>query len=173
MGSQHQDHFLNLERRKDHKVSMHTTHNSRSHSRTGSHVSHGEETKNLQLEIYHLHRKLRHKQRMASPSSFRSELGEDSSYRPRSRTPHSESFSYKEERYHRQMTKSPTHRSLGNDAMSRALLQISKSPFMRRIDRAKLPHQFVQPTFTIYNKRTDLVEHVSHFNQKDGCSFKE
>jgi len=50
--------------------------------------------------------------------------------------------------------------------MSKALQQISKSPFVRRINKAKLPHWFSQPTFTIYNGRTNLVEHVSHFNQK-------
>ena len=49
----------------------------------------------------------------------------------------------------------------GNNAMSKALNQISKSPFTRKIERAKLPWQFHQPTFTIYNGRTDLVEHVS------------
>ena len=145
---------------------MHTTHTSRSNSRTRSHLSHGGETRNLQLEIDHLRRKLRRKQRMAFPSSSGSKSGEDSSYRPRSRTPPSESFSYKEECYHKQRSKSITHKSLGNDAISRALHQISKSLFTRRIDRAKLPHQFAQPTFTIYNGRTDPVEHVSHFNQR-------
>ncbi|XP_065637054.1 uncharacterized protein LOC136070694 [Quercus suber] len=50
--------------------------------------------------------------------------------------------------------------------MSKALRQISKSPFTRKIDRAKLCHRFTQPTFTIYNRRTDPVEHVSHFNQR-------
>ena len=49
--------------------------------------------------------------------------------------------------------------------MSRALRQISMSPFTCRIERAKLPHHFAQPTFTIYNGRTGPVEHVSHFNQ--------
>ena len=49
--------------------------------------------------------------------------------------------------------------------MSNALCQISKSPFVRRIDRAKLPHCFTQLIFTIYNGRTDPVKHVSHFNQ--------
>ena len=62
--------------------------------------------------------------------------------------------------------KRSSHRGLGNDAMSKALQQISKSPFVRRINRAKLPHRFSQPTFAIYNERTDSVEHVSHFNQK-------
>ena len=48
--------------------------------------------------------------------------------------------------------------------MSKALRQISKSPFVRRIDGAKPPHRVTQPMFTIYNGRTDHVEHVSHFN---------
>ena len=40
---------------------MHTTHTSRSHSRSGSHVSHREVTRKLQLEIDHLRRKLHRK----------------------------------------------------------------------------------------------------------------
>ena len=59
-----------------------------------------------------------------------------------------------------------SHHGMGNDAMSKALQQISKSAFVRRINKAKLLYQFSQPTFTIYNGMTDLVEHVSHFNQK-------
>ena len=50
--------------------------------------------------------------------------------------------------------------------MSKALCQISKSPFARRINKARLPYWFPQPMFTIYNKRSDPVEHVSHFTQK-------
>ena len=50
--------------------------------------------------------------------------------------------------------------------MARALNQISKSPFTRRIESGKLPRQFTQPTFTMYNGRMDPVEHVSHFNQR-------
>ena len=49
--------------------------------------------------------------------------------------------------------------------MSKVLNQISKSPFTVKIEGAILSRQFHQPTFTIYNGRTDLVEHVSHFNQ--------
>ena len=37
---------------------------------------------------------------------------------------------------------------------------------MRRINKARLPYRFSQPTFTIYNGRIDPMEHVSHFNQK-------
>ena len=50
--------------------------------------------------------------------------------------------------------------------MNKALSQVSKSPFTRNIEGASLPRRFHQPTFTIYNGRTDPVEHVSHFNQK-------
>ena len=120
---------------------MHTTHTSMSHFRSGSHVSHGEDTSSMQLEIDHLHRKLRRKQRKGSPSSTESPSNDDDSYRPQSRTPHSESFSYKEECY----------------------LEV---PYMRKIDKANLPWQFTLPTFTMYNGRTDSVEHVSHFNQR-------
>ena len=72
MGSKRQDHFLNLERRRNREVSVNTTHTSRSQSRSGSHVSYGEDTKNLQLEIDHLRKKLRHKQRRGTPLSLRS-----------------------------------------------------------------------------------------------------
>jgi len=60
IGSQREDHFLNLERRRDRKASVHITHTSGSHSRGGSHVSHEENTRAMQLEIDHLKRKLRH-----------------------------------------------------------------------------------------------------------------
>ena len=50
--------------------------------------------------------------------------------------------------------------------MSKALHQISKSPFVRRINKAKFPHRFLQPTFPIYNGRSDPIKYVSHFNQK-------
>ena len=45
-------------------------------------------------------------------------------------------------------------------------MSISKSPFTRKNDKANLPRRFMQPMFTMYNGRTDLVEHVSHFSQK-------
>ena len=53
-----------------------------------------------------------------------------------------------------------------NDAIGKALDQISRSPFTHRIERVELPQRFTQPAFTMYNGRTDLVEHVSHFNQR-------
>ena len=50
--------------------------------------------------------------------------------------------------------------------MSRALDQLSRSPFTRRIEGVALPRRFQQLTFTIYNGNTDPVEHVSQFNQR-------
>ena len=50
--------------------------------------------------------------------------------------------------------------------MKKALSQISKSPFTRGIEKAKLLRRFHQPTFAVYNGRTDPVEHVNQFKQK-------
>lgn len=91
---------------------------------------------------------------------------EDGSYRRKSRIPPSESFWYDED-YHRECrNRNSSSKGLGNDAMSRALNQISRSPFMRRIEGGRLPRRFTQPMFTMYNGRTDPVEHISHFNQR-------
>ena len=61
---------------------------------------------------------------------------------------------------------SPSGRGVGTNVMKKALSQISKSPFTRGIEKAKLPRRFHQPTFTMYNGHTDPVEHVSQFKQK-------
>ena len=58
-------------------------------------VSHEEDTKNMQKEIDHLCRKLCWKQRRRSPSGTKSLSNDADSYRPWSRTPSSESYSYK------------------------------------------------------------------------------
>ena len=111
---------------------------------------------------------MRHAWRKQTPSNSDVSFddGEDASYRRRSRTLPSKSFSYDEEHHHKHRYKSPPHKGLGNDVMSKALNQISKSPFTCKIEGARLPRRFNQPTFTIYNSRTDPVEHVSHFNQR-------
>ena len=57
--------------------------------------------------------------------------------------------------------------------MTKALNQISKSPFTRRIERATLPRRFHQLTVTIYNGQTNPVEHVSHFNQRMAVHSKD
>nr|POF24238.1 hypothetical protein CFP56_12652 [Quercus suber] len=104
IGSQRENQFVNLERRRDRQrtlnvmvESYHTNRTERSHSRTRSHVSHDQETRKLQQEIDHLCRKLRrreHDRRSPSPSpSDGSGESRDRSYRHRSKTPSSKSYS--------------------------------------------------------------------------------
>ena len=75
-------------------------------------------------------------------------------------------LSYDEEYCRKRRYKSLPRKGLGNNVMNKALSQVSKSPFTRNIEDASLPRRFHQPTFTLYTGRSDLVEHVSHFNQK-------
>ena len=107
-----------------------------------SHVSQKQNNKYaMQRKIDDLKRKLRHAQRRRSHSrpDILSDDESDDDYRRRSRTPPSETFSHEEEHYWRRKRKSPSPRGLGNDAMSRALDQLSKSPFMHHIEGAALP----------------------------------
>ena len=70
-------------------------------------------------------------------------------------------------------SKGTSCRGLGNKAMNEALNQVAKLPFTRRIKGASLPRRFNQPTFSLYNGRTDPVDHVSHFNQKMAVHSKD
>ena len=166
IGSQHQDHFHELEWKRDREGSVRTTHTSKSQSWSKNHISHEENARNMQKKIDHLKRSLCHERRRWAPSNFdySSDNEEDQDYRQRSRTPPSESFLYDEDycRSHRNNNSSLS--GLVNDAMNKALNQVSKSPFTRWIEEGKFPRWFTQPTFTLYNGRTDPVEHVSHFN---------
>ena len=122
----------------------------------------------MQLEIDHLQRRLRYERRRATSSSSSPSSDDDSdiSYRLKSRTPPSESFSCDKDHHYRRRRESQPYQGLSNDTIGRALNQISKSPFTRRIESGKLPWRFTQPTFTMYNDRTNSVEHGSHFNQR-------
>ena len=122
----------------------------------------------MRLEIDHLKRSLRHecRKRALSNSYYSSNDKKDASYKQRSRTPPSESFSYDKDYRHECKNRNSSLGGMGNDAMSKALNQISKSPFTRWIEGGRLPWRFTQPTFTMSNGKTDLVEHVSHFNQR-------
>ena len=107
-------------------------------------TSHEKNTKAKQQEIDHLKRKLRHERRRRTPSisNFSSGDEEDGSYRQRSRTPPSKSFSYDKDYHHEHRNRSLSSKGLGNDAMSRALKQISRSHFTHRIEEGRLPQQF-------------------------------
>ena len=140
-GSQRQNHFVNFEWRRDREGSVHTTHTSRSHSWGSSHLSHKKNTKAMQLEIDHLKKRLRHERWKQTPFNFDASFDdeEDGSYRCRLRTPLSESFSYDEDYHYECRNRNSSYKGLGNDAMSRALNQISRSPFTHRIEGGKLP----------------------------------
>ena len=86
-------------------------------------------------------RKLCHAQRRQSHPNpdLPSDDESDDDYRQRSRTPLSKNFSHEEEHYQRRKRRTPSPRGLGHDAMSRALDQLSKSPFTRRIEGVTLP----------------------------------
>ena len=122
----------------------------------------------MQREINDLKRKLRHAQRRQSHPNpdLPSDVESDDDYRQRSRTPQSKTFSHEEEHYQRCKRRNPSPRGLGHDAMSKALDQLSKSPFTRRIEGATFSRRFQQLAFTLYNGNTDPVEHVSQFNQR-------
>ncbi|XP_050289647.1 uncharacterized protein LOC126727773 [Quercus robur] len=123
---------------------------------------------NLQREVAGLKRELRHARRERSPPCSEPSSGESdgTNYRRRLRTPQSETFSYEKEHCHRRRRRSPTSRGLGNDAMNKALSQISKSPFTRNMDDATHPRRFHQPTFSLYDGHLDPVVHVSYYSQK-------
>ena len=167
-GSQHSNPRRNLKRRRGRKGSVHTTHTSKSQSRKKSCVSHAKDDRDMQCEIDEWKRELRHAQQRHSPpnSELSSEKTDGASYRRRSRTLLSETFSYDEEYHHRHRYKSSPCKGLGNDAMNKALSQVSKSPFTRSIKGVNLPRRFHQLMFTVYNGQTNPVEHVSHFSQK-------
>ncbi|XP_030939905.1 zinc finger Ran-binding domain-containing protein 2-like [Quercus lobata] len=150
-GSQHGDPRRSPERREVHKGSVRTTHTTRSHSRGKSHVSrgkshvsHAKHDGNLQREIADLKRELRLARRERSPPCPEpsSKESDGASYRRRSRTPPSETFSYEEKHRHRRKRRSPPSKGLGNDAMNKALSQISKKH--RRCDSSSaIPSAYV------------------------------
>ena len=146
-----------------------STHTSKSQSQGKSHVSHAKNERDMQHEIDELKKKLRcaWRRRSLLGSESSSKDVEDATHRQRSRTPPSENFSGGEEySSHRRKNKSLSRKGLGNKAMNEVLNQVAKSPFTWWIEGARLPRRFNQLTFSLYNGWTDLVDHVSHFNQK-------
>ena len=122
-GSQHNNPFANLQQRGGHEGSVHTTHTNKSQSRGKSHVSHAKNERDMQREIDELKKELcRTWQRRSSPNSkLSSKEIDDATYRQKSRTPPSETFSCDEGYRHRPRNKSLPHKGLGNNAMNEAL----------------------------------------------------
>ena len=122
--------------------------------RRKSHAVHEQgDEKAMQREIDDLKRQLRQAQRKQSPpsSDVSSNDEGDTIYRQRSRTPPSKSFSCEEEHLYKRKRKSPSCKGVGTNVMKKVLSQISKTPFTRGIEKAKLPRHFHQPTFAMYN----------------------
>ena len=57
--------------------------------------------------------------------------------------------------------------------MNEALSQVARFPFTRSIEGASFLQRFHQPTFSLYNGRTNPMEHVSHFSQKMAIHSKD
>ena len=133
---------------------MHDVHTDGSGFRRKGHVAYEQgDEKVMQREIDDLKKQLRQAKQKQNPfnSDVSSNDEEDTIYRQRSRTPPSESFSYKDKYFHQRKHRSPSFKGVGKDVMKKALSQILKSPFTRGIERAKLPRSFHQPTFAMYN----------------------
>ena len=149
--------------------SLQMLHTGGSGYRRRSHLVHEQtDEKDLQREIDDLKKRLRQAQRKQtlSSSDVSSNDDEDASYRKRLEAPPSESYSCEEEHSRKRRRRSPSGRGVGTNVMKKALSQISKSPFTRGIEKAKLSRRFHQPTFTMYNGRTNPMENVSQFKQK-------
>ena len=95
----------------------------------------------MQREIDELKKELRCARRRRSSPDFEPSSKEtnDATYRRRSRTPLSETFSGDKEYRNKRKNKSLTHKGLGNNAMNEALNQVARSPFTRSIEGASLP----------------------------------
>ena len=131
-GSQRNNSVVNPQQRGNHEGSVQTTHTSKSQSRGKSPVSHAKKERDMQRETDELKKKLRHawRRRSSLESESSSEETDDATYRRRSRTPSSETFSGDEEySSHKRKNKSPMHKGLGNKAMNEALNQVAKSHF--------------------------------------------
>ena len=93
------------------------------------------------VRLIELKKKLRRAWRRRSSPDFKpsSEETNDATYRRRSRTPPSETFSGDKEYSHKHKNKNPTHKGLRNNAMNKALNQVAKSPFHTKDRRCKPP----------------------------------
>ena len=98
-GSQHIYSKVNPQQRGDREQSGQTVHTNRSQSHGKSHMSHAENEKDMQREINELKKKLRHGRRRRASFESESSSGDtkDDTYRQKSKTPPSETFSGDEE----------------------------------------------------------------------------
>ena len=121
----------------------------------------------MQREIDDLKKRLHRAQRKQTPSNsdVSSNDDENASYRKRSETPPSESYSCEEEHSRKRRQRSPFGRKVGTNVMKKTLSQISKSPFTRGIEKAKLPGVSISPHSPC------ITDARSPVQTKDGCPF--
>ena len=103
---------------------MQTLHTGGSGYQQRSHLIHEQaDEKDLQREIDDLKKRLRRTQRKQTPfsSDVSSNDDEDASYRKRSETPPSESYSCEEEHSRKRRRRSPSGRGVGTNVMKKAL----------------------------------------------------
>ena len=55
------------------------------------------------------------------------------------------------------------HYNAALDTMSQALRRVAYSPFLDESKHTKMPRRFTRLPFTIYDGKTDSMEHVSHY----------
>jgi len=130
-GSQHNYSGAHPHQRGAHEQSGQTMHTNRSQSRGKSRVSHAENERDMQHEIDELKKKLHRARRRRAPfePESSSEDTEDDTYRQRSKTPPSETFSGDEEyNDYRWKSRSTLQKGLGNKAMNEALSQWPSRP---------------------------------------------
>ena len=104
--------------------SLQTLHTGGSGYQRRGHAIHKQvDEKAMQREIDDLKKRLRQAQRKQIPSNsdVSSNDEEDASYRQRSGTPPSESFSCEEEHPHKKRRRSPSGRGVGTNVMKKAL----------------------------------------------------
>lgn len=65
-----------------------------------------------------------------------------------------------------------TPQNLDNDAISRALQQISHSSFSEEIESTDLPWRFFKLIFVNYDGKSLPIEHINHYNQSMTISSK-
>ena len=186
VGSQRRDQFVNLEWRRDHDMGhtynerapfVHSKHTSQHHA---NYNSHDEEVYNFKREVdwlsRHLHRKARIKEERTPTLSQSSSFEDNRSYWRRSRTPPSESFILAS-RY-----------TLGESIITRDLglclrevwemmpweihsFKYNAHPSPDTLSKLSSLVALIIP-LSLYNGKTDSVEHVSYFNQTMAIYFK-
>ena len=65
------------------------------------------------------------------------------------------------------------HHNATLDTMSQALRRVAWTPFSNEIEQIEMPRHFTRLLFTIYDGKTDLMEHVSHYISHDVVLFLE